>query len=383
MSVIALAVADYAVSPASHKGIEIGPIFIPIGSSNQPSANNPGGASHSPRPGGGGGNPGPGQTPAGGGLPPVSGEKLPSLGLLMRGPTPPPASLQSVVHDYIIEAHWDTFQPAPGGAISAGAIYTAVAKVHAFNAANPGNPQSLRLRIEAGIHAPAWVKAMDGGPVAVSSPGGAKGTIPRYWYPDVQAAYASFVAKLAAIVDPIPEIREVTVGLTMLFFGEVFIRFPNQNAKALQAAGFTQTADLNAMRAMLRAHSVFRHTLTMLDVNAYQQLSGGGSLTITKQMMDYALTVVHGVEFTNASLTDSGNGTLYSLMQSYGPRGAGLAAISFQTMPTVGSISTVLGRAVSYGATSVELPGGVSASQVASYDTLLKQNSRPGPWPWH
>lgn len=300
----------------------------------------------------------------------------------MRGPSPPPAGLQAVVHEYIIEAHWDAFQPARGGPIVSTAIDRAVAAVRAFNRAHPTNPQSLRLRVEAGIHSPSWVKALDGGPVSVKSPSGSTGTVPRWWYPDVQAAYAVFIAKLAAYVDPIPEVREVTVGLTMLFFGEVFIRFPTQNAAALAAAGLTPSLDVAAIKAMLNAHRVFTHTLTMLDVNAYQT-SAGGNLAITKQVMDYAVAVLHGVEFTNASLATSGNGTLYSLMAGYGPRGTGRAAISFQTMPTVSSVITVLARAVSYGASSVELPSGVTAVQIATYDFLLRANAKALPWPWH
>src|SRR5207248_1155998 len=106
-------------------------------------------------------------------------------------------------------------------------------------------------------------------------------------------------------------------------------------------------------------------------------------LAITQQLMDYAASNLRGVEFTNASLSDSGNSSLYNLMQSYGPKGRGVAAISFQTMPTVANIGNVLSRAVSYGATSVELPSGVTVSQVAPYDLQLKANTRGAPWPWH
>src|SRR5438132_3703016 len=56
--VVALAVVDYIQSPPDHKGIEVGPIFIPLGpqapssSSHQPAQPN-GGPSKSPKPGGG------------------------------------------------------------------------------------------------------------------------------------------------------------------------------------------------------------------------------------------------------------------------------------------------------------------------------------------
>src|SRR5438132_9211030 len=51
--VVALAVIDYIQSPPDHKGIEVGPIFIPIGPS-KPSTH----ASSTPAPGHGGTTPG-------------------------------------------------------------------------------------------------------------------------------------------------------------------------------------------------------------------------------------------------------------------------------------------------------------------------------------
>jgi hypothetical protein len=198
-----------------------------------------------------------------------------NLGLLERGPAPPPASLASVVTGYIVEGRWNRLQPTAGGPLITTTIDRAVAAVRAWNAANPTNQRGLRLRIESGIYAPDWVKALSGGPVAVTSASGSTGTVPRWWTQPVEDAYTAFIAELAAYTDTIPEIREVTVGETMEFFGEIFIRFPGQNAAALTAAGFTQAADLAAMESSFRAHLAFQHTTTQIDVNAYQQLTGG------------------------------------------------------------------------------------------------------------
>jgi hypothetical protein len=183
--------------------------------------------------------------------------KTVNSGLLERGPTPPPSSLASVVPGYIIEAHWNTLQPTATGPLATTVIDRAVAAVRYWNVANPSNPRALRLRIESGVYAPNWVKAMSGGPVTVKSPSSSTGTVARWWTAPVEAAYTAFVAKLAAYVDPIPEIREVTVGATMEFFGEIFIRFAPQNAAALTAAGYTQAADIAAMEASFRAHLAF------------------------------------------------------------------------------------------------------------------------------
>jgi hypothetical protein len=294
-------------------------------------------------------------------------------GLLERGPAPPPSNLAGVVSGYIIEGHWNTLQPTAGGPLVTTVIDRAVASVRAWNAANPTNPRALRLRIESGVYAPDWVKAMSGGPVTVRSPYGSTGTVARWWTTPVEDAYTAFVAQLAAYVDPIPEIREVTVGATMEFFGEIFIRFPSQNAAALTAAGYTQAADIAAMESSFRAHVAFQHTTTQIDVNGYQQLAGGGSLTITQQLMTYALSIgLAHVQFANASLTIAGNTPLYALMQSYGPKGSNQASVTFQTMPTIPSVTQVIDRALAYGATSVELPSNPgSASTLAPLEKAL------------
>jgi hypothetical protein len=280
-----------------------------------------------------------------------------NVGLLERGPAPPPLSLAGVVDGYIIEGHWDTLQPTANGPLVTTVIDRAVAAVREWNAANPNDQRGLRLRVESGIYAPDWVKAMSGGPVTVTSPTGETGTVSRWWTAPVEAAYTAFIAKLAAYTDSIPEIREVTVGATMEFFGEIFIRFPAQNAAALTAAGYTQAADIAAMESSFRAHLAFQHTTTQIDVNDYQELTGGGSLAVTQQLMNYALGIglVH-VQFANASLTTTGNTSLYALMQSYGPKGSNQAGITFQTMPTVPNVTQVIDRALTFGATSIELP---------------------------
>jgi hypothetical protein len=280
-----------------------------------------------------------------------------NVGLLERGPAPPPASLDSVVSGYIIEGQWSKLQPVANGPLVTTSIDRAVAAVRAWNAANPTEPRGLRLRVESGVDAPNWVKDLSGGPVAVTAPSGATGTVPLWWTQPVEDAYTQFIAKLAAYTDSIPEIREVTVGATMEFFGEIFIRFPSQNAAALNAAGYTVAADVAAIESSFRAHLAFAHTTTQIDVNGYQELTGGGSLAITQQLMNYALSIgLAHVQFANASLTTTGNGPLYALMQSYGPKGSGQASITFQSMPTVPNADQVITRAMTFGATSIELP---------------------------
>ena len=127
------------------------------------------------------------------------------------------------------------------------------------------------------------------------------------------------------------------------------------------------------------------YTTTQIDVNGYQELTGGNSLPVTQELMTYALSIgLAHVQFANASLTSAGNTPLYALMQSYGPKGSNQASVTFQTMPTVPSVTQVITRAVTYGATSIELPSNPgSATTLAplekALDAGLGQGSRRNP----
>ena len=153
----------------------------------------------------------------------------------------------------------------------------------------------------------------------------------------------------------------------------------SQNAAALTGAGFTQAADLAAMESSFRAHLAFQHTTTQIDVNACPAVQGGDSSRSPQQLMNYAVSIglVH-VQFANASLTSNGNTPLYALMQSYGPKGSNQASITFQTMPTVPSAKQVIARALTYGATSVELPRNPgSASSLKPLELALDAGGLP------
>ena len=95
--------------------------------------------------------------------------------------------------------------------------------------------------------------------------------------------------------------------------------------------------------------------------------------TITQQLMNYALSIgLAHVQFANASLTTAGNTPLYALMQSYGPKGSNQATVTFQTMPSIPSLTQVIDRALTYGATSIELPSNPgSASTLAPLEKAL------------
>jgi len=300
-----------------------------------------------------------------------------NTGLLMRSPSPPPSDLDLYVDGYIIEAAWNVIEPTEGSFVTT-RIDKAVAEVRQWNAANPNNQRGLRLRITAGYNTPSWALNLGGPAVHLCSQSGSCGMVPRWWTAPVQAAYAEFTEKLAAYVNPIPEIREVTVGLTMVRFGEVMVRFPTVagNAAAYSSAGYTEALDIAAMKAEINDGKAF-YAVTQVDVADYQTPSNGQDITVSQEIMDYAVATLPHVQFANASITQSPgqNAAIFSLMQTYGARGDKAASITFQTFPVLSSVTATLARAVSYGACSVEMPqSGVTPSIAATYDEQLRSN---------
>jgi hypothetical protein len=316
-------------------------------------------------------------TTNGSGLTGVSTAPFVNTGLMMRGPSQPPANLDELVNGSIIEAAWNVLQPSPGTLVTT-RIDKAVSAVRAWNAANPDYKRGLRLRITAGFNTPTWALNLGGPAVHLCSNSGSCGNAPRWWTAPVQAAYASYTARLAAYVNAIPEIREVTVGLTMVRFGEVMVRFPTAagNAHAYAAAGYTEAADIVAMKAEINDGGAF-NAVTQVDVADYQTPSNGQDINVSKEIMDYAVATLPHVQFANASITQtpSQNAAIFSLMQTYGARGSMTATITFQTYPTLSSVTATLARAVAFGACSVEMPqSGVSPSIAATYDAQLWAN---------
>ncbi len=300
-----------------------------------------------------------------------------NTGLMMRSGAPPPSNLDQYVNGYIIESAWNVMQPSPN-TLATARIDKAVAAVRKWNAANPNNQRGLRLRITAGFNTPSWALNLGGPAVRLCSQSGTCGLAPRWWTAPVQAAYASYTARLAAYINHDPEVREVTVGLTMVRWGEVMVRFPTagNNAHAYAAAGYTEALDIAAMKAEINDGRAF-NAVTQVDVADYQTPSNGQDINISKLIMDYAVATLPHVQFANASITQTPgqNAAIFSLMQTYGARGSKTASITFQTYPTLSSVTQTFARAVAYGACSVEMPSsGVSQSIAQTYDTQLRAN---------
>jgi hypothetical protein len=111
----------------------------------------------------------------------------------------------------VIISTWRQLQHEPNGEIpDNNPIDKALADVRAYNAKNPQKPLAVKVRIFAGIEAPAWAMKIGGEPIATIH-NGKKRVIGRFWSPEYRRAWTQFQRKLAAKYDSRPLIHEVAM----------------------------------------------------------------------------------------------------------------------------------------------------------------------------
>jgi len=289
-------------------------------------------------------------------------------GLLDRDGLPPTTYVDSLA-GYVVNVDWNQLQPTSGATIATdNPIDQAISQVRALNAADHTH-LGLKLRLYAGIWAPAWVKSLGGAPIPVTNPqGGQTGTVGRFWTDAYGQAYDQLETLLAARYDQVPEVREVTISRCTTFYDEPFIRDVADPAtvSALIAAGYTLEADENCQREEIDAATVWQHTHSDLTLNPYQAINPDGSTMtdepFTDLMMSYCRQVLGSAcVLENNSLRVPAQPeyqTMYEQMELLGQ------PIAFQTAAEqrIGNLQATLEYAVTLGANSVELPG--------SYQTL-------------
>jgi hypothetical protein len=123
--------------------------------------------------------------------------KPPVQGLLDRDHFPA-AGYRGAVRAFVVNTTWTSLQPTSGGPIvRPNDIDRAIKQAQSSG-------MTLKLRVRAGIDAPAWAKRIGGPPIrvyytrsTVERAGRLAGTIGRFWDPEYGAAYADLQAKLA------------------------------------------------------------------------------------------------------------------------------------------------------------------------------------------
>jgi hypothetical protein len=290
---------------------------------------------------------------------------------------PPPASFAGAVRSFVVNVTWAELQPTPDGTIAAdNPIDQAITA-----ARNLGAGVGVKIRLLAGVDAPSWVKALDGGPVSVYSAADATGgTIGRFWTSDFGTAYNDLWDQLAAKYDSVPEIREITVARCMTVFDETFLRDTSDptSVRNLIDAGFSTAADQTCIEDEIADGAVWKHTRIGVAFNPYQEILPGGQAvtdeSFTETMMQYCRTTL-GAQcvLENNSIRwppmPGAYGAMYADMEVLG------GPLSFQTATEarIGDLGDTLAWAVSIGADAVELPQGYEDGSLTSLETYARQ----------
>jgi hypothetical protein len=287
-------------------------------------------------------------------------------GLLDRQGAPPKAMLP-VIHAYVVKVNWADLQPTQGGPIVANnPIDVAIARVNKPDYAKLG--MALKIRVVAGVGAPAWAKSLGGDPLPYyGSPayGGGTGTIGRFWTPEFGTAYTDLENKLAAKYDTVPAVREVTVPRCTTMYDEPFVRDLGdpRNVATLLAAGYTVAADKQCILESIATQDVWKHTTTDVDFSPFPLITnpnGRRDMAFTLSTMDQCRAILglrcglQNNSLSSSKLVDPSFTQLYAYMTNLG------APIELQTtaLADLGVPADVLAAAGTIGANSVELPSG-------------------------
>jgi hypothetical protein len=317
--------------------------------------------------------------------------KVPMAGLIDRWSLAP-SHLRDVVQGFVVDVKWADLQEEAGGEIiRPNAIDEAIGLVQELNSADPGLDLGLKLRIRAGVDAPAWAKGLSGEPVAVTDPrSGTTGTVGRFWTDAFGRAYSDLHLELAKVYDAVEELREVTIARCTTVYAEPLIRNLGDPVSTgnLLGAGFSRAADQDCLRQQIDAHDVWVRTRSGLALNPYQALdSDGGSAAdvgVTLELMAYCREVLsERCALENNSIRwppQRGRANdmyleMYAGMSSLGP------PIGFQTAASsrVGDLEKAVEWAVDQGACAVELPRGyerdLDRQQLSVLDVALRSNA--------
>jgi hypothetical protein len=274
---------------------------------------------------------------------------------------------------YVRNLDWSELQAtAQGPIIMNSRLLSDIQAVRAFNTAHPTQaPRGLKLRTGAAGGAPADVKAIGGGPFRVTDPGPPpiSAGVGAFWLPEYQAAYADFQTKLAAWLDPIPEVREVTMALPALIYEEPFTRY---STSSLERGHWTVALDEKSFTAMLTAHRVWKTTRQDLAYTIYNAPGGSKDFQLTfltAARADFGAQLVNGNNAINANSTNS---PLYEAITRAGP------PIYFQTAGArrLGSPSAAYAFGIAHGANSIEIQkySGIAESLLLASQRKLLAN---------
>jgi hypothetical protein len=197
----------------------------------------------------------------------------------------------------VVNATWAQMQPAHGGPVDFSYVDAALASVAAYNASSTvtqAAPARVKLRMYAGSNAPAWAKALTGGPVTIyRNPAGCQGqvdscalTVGPYWTQPYIDAWRAFQAAVAARYDPNPLVAAVAVTSCAEQTDEPFVASSGPISKQnLKNAGLTDALQQSCLSGAMTDYAAWPNTDVDFTVNSYNKLAGGVDTAFTESVM--------------------------------------------------------------------------------------------------
>jgi hypothetical protein len=170
----------------------------------------------------------------------------------------------------VVNEAWSQLEPRPGREDLA-PLARSLRAVTRYNAAHPGHPLTVKLRIWAGGAAPAWAKALGGGPVSIDTPT-AQLTTGRWWTRGYRRAWSSFQRALADAYDDDPLIGAVAVTSCATLTAEPFVASPYRPLlQELVADGWSTAAQQRCLDGAF--HDYAGWVMTPIDYTFSSMLS--------------------------------------------------------------------------------------------------------------
>ena len=178
----------------------------------------------------------------------------------------------------VLNATWAELQEHRDGPLTTARIDHALNQVREYNDAHPTAPLGVKLRIFAGNQAPAWAKAIAGGPVTIErNPQGCPSghcpiTIGKVWHPQYIAAWRAFQRLAAERYDSVPLVRSVAVTSCTMQTDEPFVMPVGQAVPA----GYTDAAGRACLRGAVDDYAAWQRTPIDLTLNVFSRIQTGG-----------------------------------------------------------------------------------------------------------
>lgn len=308
----------------------------------------------------------------------ATGVKPPLRGLICRGydridvTGGSDDAMMKITNGVVVQLNWKDIQTRENGPIVRNNKLDEAIQWSRNFTKKYGVEMPIKLRLYCGINSPDWLMNKN-----YFTAKGEK--IPKFWEPEYIQAFADVQAKLAAIYDDVPEVREVVDGGTGIISAESFIR-PFSNAPARMKAaqmllkeGYTKEKDANAIYQSFESMRPWKKTLVSVAFSPYQYLDKSGrsyeTATGVFPFIDKFISIFgdRAVIGNNGLRTVEGRhgedfeegGERYALFNYFKKLHSNGVKVYFQTATTErggGDLRATIEDGIKYGAIYIELP---------------------------